>query len=90
MRVNVVNDVLSKACLYSFNSCKITLRCGNYKDLDIYIANKNTLKLYKIISLYLFYANSNQPEERLPDIIWCREPFLEELNEIEALNDIRN
>ena len=29
-------------------------------------------------------------DERLPDIMWCREPFFEELNEIEALNDIVN
>ena len=27
-------------------------------------------------------------DERLPDIMWCREPFMEELTEIEALNDI--
>jgi len=42
-------------------------------------------------NVYTFITCSNQPtEERLPDIIWCREPFLEELNEIEAFNDIRN
>lgn len=34
--------------------------------------------------------HSNHTEERLPDIIWCREPFLEDLNEIEAYNDIAN
>ena len=39
--------------------------------------------------LYVFLTCSNpEPEERLPNIIWCREPFFEELNEIEALNDI--
>ena len=34
--------------------------------------------------------STGRPEERLPDVVWCREPFFEELNEIEALNDIRN
>ena len=29
-------------------------------------------------------------EEHLPDIMWCREPFMEELKEIEALNDVNN
>ena len=34
--------------------------------------------------------NSNEEsEERLPDIMRCREPFMEELNDIEALNDIK-
>ena len=35
------------------------------------------------------YSNE-QPEEHQPDKMWCREPFMEELNEIEALNDIKN
>ena len=33
-------------------------------------------------------CSNPEPEERLPNIMWCREPFFEELNEIEALNDI--
>ena len=32
--------------------------------------------------------SNEQSEEHLPDIMWCREPFMEELTEIEALNDI--
>ena len=41
--------------------------------------------------MYTFLTYSDQPtEECLPDIEWCREPFLEELNDIEALNDIKN
>ena len=39
----------------------------------------------------VFYAlhvySNDQSEEHLE---WCREPFMEALNEIEALNDIRN
>ena len=31
-----------------------------------------------------------QSEECLPDITWCREPFLEQLHYIEAFNDIEN
>jgi len=30
----------------------------------------------------------NQSNERLPDIIWCREPFLEAMNDIEDLKDV--
>ena len=30
---------------------------------------------------------SNRTDERLPDIMWCRDPFMEALNEIE---DIQN
>ena len=29
---------------------------------------------------------SNQRDENLPDIIWCRDPFMEALNEIEDIN----
>ena len=28
-----------------------------------------------------------QPDECLSDIMWCRDSFMKELNEIEALND---
>ena len=29
---------------------------------------------------------SNRTDERLPDIMWCRDPFMEALNEIEDIN----
>ena len=35
-------------------------------------------------------CSNEQPEERLPNIMWCRDSFMEELNEIEELNDINN
>ena len=35
-------------------------------------------------------CSRERSEERLPDIMWCHEPFMEELSEIEAFNDIRN
>ena len=41
-------------------------------------------------NIFLLYAHSIPTDERLPDIMWCQEPFFEELNEIEALNDIPN
>ena len=44
---------------------------------------------YSDIHSFLTCSNEHT-EERLPDIMWCREPFMEELNEIEALNDINN
>ena len=34
-------------------------------------------------------CSNQQREERLQDIMWCRDPFMEELTEIEALNDIK-
>ena len=34
------------------------------------------------ISLYFLFIHSSS-DERLPDIVWCREPFMEVLNEIE-------
>jgi len=39
--------------------------------------------------LFLVFSDQ-QSEEHLPDIEWCREPFLEELNYIETFNDIKN
>ena len=33
------------------------------------------------------FACSNQHDnEHLPDIVWCRDPFMEALNEIEDIN----
>ena len=29
---------------------------------------------------------SHDHEEQLPDIMWCRDPFMEQLNEIEAMD----
>ena len=40
------------------------------------------------IHVHFTYSTEQQPERHPPDIMWCREPFMEELNEIEALNDI--
>ena len=42
-----------------------------------------------IYIFYILYYSNEQSEERLPDIMWCRDPFMENLNEIEALNDIK-
>ena len=38
---------------------------------------------------FLLYS-SQQSEEHLPNIMWCRDSFMEALNEIEALNDAKN
>ena len=35
-------------------------------------------------------CSNEQPEEHLPNIMWCRDSFMEQLNDIEALNDIKN
>ena len=45
---------------------------------------------YVAILLNLLHRPRIPTDEHLPDLIWCREPFFEELNEIEALNDIPN
>ena len=36
--------------------------------------------------MYTVFTCSNQTDERLPDIMWCRDPFMEALNEIEDIN----
>ena len=36
--------------------------------------------IYVIIQIF---TNSNQASNRPPDIMWCREPFIEVMNEIE-------
>ena len=38
------------------------------------------------ISMY-FNVYSTQSDERLPDLMWCREPFLEIMKDIEDLNN---
>ena len=40
--------------------------------------------MYECIKYLSHY--SNRSDERLPDIMWCREPFMEVLNEIEDIN----
>ena len=35
--------------------------------------------------MFTVYAHSNRTDEHLPDIMWCREPFMEALNEIEDI-----
>jgi len=35
--------------------------------------------------MYLYFRN--QCDEPLPDIIWCREPFLEEMKNIPDIKD---
>ena len=55
-----------------------------------YICCSSTAMQYINIRVFLFTCSNVQDEECLPDIMWCREPFMEEMTEIEALNDIRN
>ena len=38
----------------------------------------------------LYRPRNVSNNECLPDKEWCREPFFEELSDIEALNDIPN
>ena len=33
-----------------------------------------------------FIIHSPSADERLPDLVWCREPFMEMLNEIEDID----
>ena len=41
--------------------------------------------------LFSYSSNDHERFEECPsDIMWCREPFLDDLNEIEGYNDIRN
>ena len=36
--------------------------------------------------MFINFTCSNRTEERLPDIMWCRDPFMEALKEIEDIN----
>ena len=36
--------------------------------------------------MFTVYKRSNWIDDCLPDIMWCREPFMEALNEIEDIN----
>lgn len=43
-------------------------------------------KFIAVFLCILFHVYSNRTDERLPDIMWCRDPFMEALNEIEDIN----
>ena len=46
--------------------------------------------IHKIHYICILYYSNDQSEEHLPNIMWCRDTFMENLNEIEALNDTKN
>ena len=56
-------------------------------DVHKYIRVLDTIivMLYTIICLDQIFKNRNQSSDRLPDIMWCREPFFEVMNEIEDM-----
>ena len=45
------------------------------------------LLLFKQQDVHSIFIYSNQPNERLPDIIWCREPFLEVMKDIDDMSN---
>ena len=47
-----------------------------------------TIIINVTIQFYMFTVStcSNRTDDRLPDTMWCREPFMEALNEIEDIN----
>ena len=51
---------------------------------------ENYIRIYYISRLCTYivihFPHSNQSDERLPDIMWCREPFLEIMKDIDDLN----
>ena len=53
------------------------------------IINNAVVMCICIYGFYILYYSNERSEERLPNIMWCRDPFMENLNEIEALNDIK-
>ena len=50
------------------------------QEIHMYIANVIVDTLLNI------FTCRNRSSDRLPDIIWCREPFFEVMNEIEDMN----
>ena len=68
--------------------CIITSQVQNL--VYMYIGFLVCLSTTIALCVYVFTCSSQRSNERLPGIVWCREPFFEELNYIEALNDINN
>ena len=57
--------------------------------LGSYVCMENILSMYEKYTFYvclLSFKYSNRTDERLPDIMWCRDPFMEVLKEIEDIN----
>ena len=48
------------------------------------------MQCYHVVYAFLMICSNQETEGHLPDVMWCREPFFEELRGIEALNDINN
>ena len=71
--------------MHTINICNICSYCGN-KYFIFYCSHEQSEERSHEQSEE---RSHEQSEERLPNIEWCREPFMEELSEIE-LNDIKN
>ena len=50
----------------------------------MYVAVRHSSYIY--IASYFSCYYRNRTDDRLPDIMWCRDPFMETLNEIEGIN----
>ena len=44
------------------------------------------LSKLRMYAHYYSFTYSTQSDERLPDMMWCREPFLEVMKDIDDLN----
>ena len=51
-----------------------------------YVMLTMLLQLIMLFMMYLTLICSNRSDEHLPNLMWCREPFMEALNEIEDIN----
>ena len=51
-----------------------------------YVMLTMLLQLIMLFMMSLTLICSNRTDEHLPNLMWCREPFMEALNEIEDIN----
>ena len=69
--------LVTKVCIYIY----IYIYIHTHTHTHCYDTNYGTAK-----NILLIFYCSRPIDERLPDIMWCWDPFMEELNEIEDIN----
>ena len=87
-----------KFSTYNFLSLTLCMYiCTYYVNIKLCTANydlasaDNLVKYLCVVGIFFICSNELEPcEEQLPDIMWCRDPFMEQLNEIEATDGTRN
>ena len=67
------------------NVCALRLAPTIHCALTSYICNSRVV-LFSVLCIFTSSHNySDHTDEHLPDIMWCRDPLIEALNEIEDI-----